>query len=356
MANEDQMVKQWQNMAAGEAKPADAAAGAAPAGAPAGTPEKILDQKEIDSLLGAGGEAASRGTRALLDQSVVNYEKLPMLEVVYDKFERILSTSLRQYTADNVDVTIQGMSSVRFGDYLNQLVLPAGIMVVNAAGLDDYVLLVYESALIYAVVDVMLGGRKARPVPIAGRQFTAIERRIVDTLSDIVLRDLNEAFAPVAPVQFKAERLEVNPRFAVISQDTNVCIIVTVKINLEGREGKMQFCLPYATLEPIREQLLQQFMGEKFGQDNIWENHLSQELYHTTMKLDAVLDELTFPLSKVLEWRVGDTIALDAIPSSPVQLTCGSLTKLVGQMGRVLDCKAVQITHTITDINNQKNS
>ncbi|HEX2859344.1 MAG TPA: flagellar motor switch protein FliM [Alphaproteobacteria bacterium] len=339
--DEKEMLKQWQNMAAGEA-----------AAAPAATGEKILDQKEIDSL--TGGADANRGTRALLDQSVVNYEKLPMLEVVFDKFERVLSTSLRQYTADNVDVTVQGMSSVRFGDYLNQINLPAGIMVVNAVGLDDYVLLVYESSLIYAVVDVMLGGRKARPVPIAGRQFTAIERKIVDTLNDIVLRDLNEAFAPIAPVQFKNERMEVNPRFAVISQDTNVCIIVTVKCNLEGREGKMQFCLPYATLEPVREQLLQQFMGEKFGQDNIWENHLSQELYHTTMTFNAVLDEMQFPVDEVLNWKVGDTIMLDARPTSPIQLICGGVTKLVGHMGRALDSKAVRITHTITDVNNQK--
>jgi flagellar motor switch protein FliM len=349
-ASEEEMLKQWQGMAEGQPA-ADAATPAKP-----GETQKVLDQNEIDSLLGVGGDdgSSSRGTRALLDQSVVNYEKLPMLEVVFDKFERVLSTSLRQYTADNVDVTVMGMSSVRFGDYLNQIALPAGIMVVNAVGLEDYVLVVYESSLIYSVVDVMLGGRKARPIPIAGRQFTAIERKIVDTLNDMVLRDLNEAFAPIAPVQFKSERMEVNPRFAVISQDTNVCIIVTVKANLEGREGKMQFCLPYATLEPVREQLLQQFMGEKFGQDNIWENHLSQELFHTTMVFNAVLDEMKFPIEDVLQWKVGDTIVLDARPTSPVQLSCSGVTKLVGLMGRALDHKAVRITHTITDLNNQK--
>jgi flagellar motor switch protein FliM len=253
-----------------------------------------------------------------------------------------------------VDVTIVSMTSIRFGDYLNQIPLPAGIVVVNAVGLDDYVLLVYESDLIYAVVDVMLGGRKSKPLPVTGRSFTAIERKILDTLTEIALANLGEAFGPIAPVQFKAERMEVNPRFTVISQEANVAILVTVRVNLEGREGKMQFCLPYATLEPIREQLLQQFMGEKFGQDNIWENHLSQELYHTTMKMDAVLDTLTFSLSEVLEWRVGDTIMLDSRSHSPVQLACGGVVKLVGVMGRAMDYKAVRVTHTITDLNNLK--
>lgn len=354
--SEDELLKEWQNMAANDGQPGDDDMAAA---MKTGEPQKILDQGEIDALLGIDAGSASeknRGVRALLDQSVVNYEKLPMLEVIYDKFERVLSTSLRQYTADNVDVTIMNMTSVRFGDYLNQIPLPAGIVVVNAIGLEDYVLLVYESSLIYAVVDVMLGGRKSRQVSVAGRQFTAIERRILDTLTDIVLKDLGDSFGPVAPISFKAERMEVNPRFTVISQEANVAILVTVKVNLEGREGRMQFCLPYATLEPIREQLLQQFMGEKFGQDNIWENHLSQELYHTTMELDAVLDQMQFPLNDVLEWRVGDTIMLNARTNSPIRMECGGVVKLVGHMGKALDFKAVRISHNVTDLNNLKQS
>ena len=352
--SEEEMLKQWQNMAAAEGgNQAETAAANAMEG------QKILDQNEIDSLLGINKDEQNRGGRgikALIDQSVVNYEKLPMLEVVFDKFERVLSTSLRQYTADNVDVTIMNMTSVRFGDYLNQIPLPAGIVVVNAVGLDDYVLLVYESNLIYAVVDVMLGGRNSRPLPVSGRTFTAIERKILDTLTDIVLRDLSEAFGPIAPIQFKSERMEVNPRFTMISQEANVAILVTVKVNLEGREGKMQFCLPYATLEPVREQLLQQFMGEKFGQDNIWETHLSQELYHTTVRLDAVLDELTFSLNEVLEWKIGDTIMLNAREFTPVKLECGSVLKMTGSMGRALDFKAVKVVHNITDLNNLKQS
>lgn len=260
---EEELLAEWQNMASGAEGGGDVGVGE--------VGQKILDQNEIDSLLGVNKDAGpnNRGVKALLDQSVVNYEKLPMLERVFDQFERFLSTSLRHFTADNVDVTIVSITSARFGDYLNQIPLPAGLVVVNAIGLDDYIMLVYESQLIYSVVDVLLGGRKARPVPIVGRQFTTIERRIVDNLTEIVLRDLTNSFAPVSPVQFKMERMEVNPRFALISQETNVAIVVTVRVNLEGREGQMQFCLPYATLEPIREQLLQQFMGEKFGQDNI---------------------------------------------------------------------------------------
>ena len=110
--------------------------------------ERILDQDEIDSLLGVdsgAGSVENAGIRQLVNSSVISYEKLPMLGVIFDRFERLMSTSLRQFTADKVDIVIEDISSVRFGDYVNTIPLPAGISVVNAEGLGGYMLLVYES-------------------------------------------------------------------------------------------------------------------------------------------------------------------------------------------------------------------
>lgn len=352
--SEEELLSEWQDMASEEGGD-DEGGDINEAIASETHVERILDQQEIDSLLGidSSDESNARGIRALLDSNVVNYERLPMLDIIFDKFERFLSTSLRHFTADNVDISVDNITSVRFGDFLNSVPLPAGIAVVNAVGLDDYILLIYESRLIYAVVDILLGGRKARPTRIEGRNFTTIERRIMDNLSDVVLSDLSEAFAPVAPIQFTAERMEVNPRFANITRDGNAAILVTIRVSLEERDGVMQFCLPYATLEPVREQLLQQFMGEKFGQDNIWENHLSQELYHTGVDLSAVIDEQEFSLKDVLKWRVGDTVHFTTRQTSPLKLKSGGVTKLVGKMGKIDDRKAIKITKNVVDINNE---
>jgi flagellar motor switch protein FliM len=340
---EAEMLAEWQNMAAD-----------AQGAAPAVDTTKILDQNEIDSLLGVGKSGpVTRGVRALVDTNIVNYEKLPMLEVIFDKFERFLSTSLRQFTADNVDISIMNMTSVRFGEYLNNVALPAGLLVVNVKGLDDYILIVYEPQLVFSVVDVLLGGRKAKPARGENRAFSTIERKLLDNFTTIILHDLGEAFAPVSPVQFIPERMEMNPRFAMITREKNACILVTVRISLEEREGLVYFCIPYATLEPIRDQLLQQFMGEKAGQDNIWETHLSQELYHTNVPMFAVMDELKLPLGQVLNWKLGDTVVLNAKPTSPVRLDCGTITKLVGRMGKVDQNKAVRVTRTVTEMNNE---
>lgn len=345
---EDELLNEWMNMASGEG---DAAA-AAP------VDDKILNQNEIDSLLGVDNDEDSGrtgGTRILVNNSIISYERLPLLEIVFDRFERLMSTSLRQFTADNVDISIENMTSVRYGEYMDSIPLPAGLVVVNARGLDDYILLAYESRLIYAIVDILLGGRKARPARIEGRNFTTIERKIVEKLSQVVLQGLAEAFAPVAPITFEFDRMESNPRFATVTREGNACILITVRVNLEERDGIMQFCLPYATLEPIRDQLLQQFMGEKFGHDNIWENHLAKELYATKTKIRAVLDEQTHMLSEVLNWRLGDTIIFNAKQGAPVKIKMGTQTKMVGMMGRADNNLAVKITQNIADVNDRRN-
>ena len=352
--SEDELLNEWMNMA-GEDGDEEGEEGGGDGAAP--LDDRILDQGEIDSLLGVdeGDDAkAQGGVRVLLDSSIISYERLPLLEVIFDRFERLMSTSLRQFTADNVDISVENMTSVRFGEYLESVPLPAGLVVVNARGLDDYILLTYESRLIYAVVDVLLGGRKAKPAKIEGRNFTTIERQIIGKLSDVILKGLSDAFSPVAPINFEADRMETNPRFAPVTREGNACILVTVRINLEERDGIMQFCMPYATLEPIRDQLLQQSMGEKFGHDNIWENHLAQELHATKTNMKCVMGEQMHQLSEVLNWRLGDTIVFNIKQGDPIDIKFGETTKLIGAMGRADNKLAVKILKNIADVNEEQ--
>jgi flagellar motor switch protein FliM len=119
--------------------------------------------------------------------------------------------------------------------------------------------------------------------------------------------------------------------------------MVKLRVDMEDRGGRLELLLPYATLEPIRKLLLQQFMGEKFGRDNIWESHLAGELWNTSLKVEAVLDELQVPLRRALEMKVGDTWLLDAPVDGPVQLKCGAVALTKGRMGRIGHKMAVRV-------------
>jgi flagellar motor switch protein FliM len=315
--------------------------------------ERILNQDEIDSLLGFGlGEednSSRTGVRAIINSALVSYERLPMLEIVFDRLVRLMTTSLRNFTSDNVEVSLDQISSVRFGDYLNSIPLPAIIAVFRAQQLDNFGLATVDSALIYSIVDVLLGGRRGGAATrVEGRPYTTIERTLVTRMIEVVLNDARQAFAPLTPVDFTLDRIETNPRFAAIARPPNAAIIVKLRIDMEDRGGKLELLLPYATLEPIRKMLLQQFMGEKFGRDNIWEGHLAGELWATKLEVRAVLDEHKEPLSKILDLKVGDTLMLDVPPDGPVALKCGAVDLSTGRVGRMGHSLAVRVEKPIS--------
>lgn len=301
--------------------------------------ERVLNQDEIDSLLGfdlGDDDGAERsGIRAIINSALVSYERLPMLEIVFDRLVRLMTTSLRNFTSDNVEVSLDNISSIRFGDYLNSIPLPAILAVFRAEELDNYGLLTVDSNLIYSIVDVLLGGRRGTAaLRIEGRPYTTIERVLVQRMVEVILADAQAAFEPLTPVSFALDRLETNPRFAAIARPANAAILVKLRIDMEDRGGRVELLLPYSTLEPIRKLLLQQFMGEKFGRDNIWEGHLATELWTTDTEVRVVLDEQQAPLSTVLDLKVGDTFMLNATPDSEVSIRCGVIPVTTGRMGR----------------------
>jgi len=315
-------------------------------------PARVLNQAEIDSLLGfdegGGGGEQRTGMQRIISSGLVSYERLPMLEIVFDRLVRIMSTSLRNFTSDNVEVGIDNILSLRFGDYLNSIPLPAMLAVFKAEEWDNYGLMVVDSAMIYSIVDVLLGGRRGTAaMRIEGRPYTTIERTLVERLIQVVLADLSASFDPLCPVTFRFERLEVNPRFATINRLSNAAVLARLRIDMEDRGGRLELLLPYATLEPVRELLLQQFMGEKFGRDSIWETHLAEELWNTDVELEAVLDEQIMRLADVMALTPGTRILLNTGPGALVQLRCGTVPLFEGRVGRRKSHVAVRIEHDV---------
>ena len=311
--------------------------------------ERILNQDEIDSLLGfdlSDEEAGERtGIRAIINSALVSYERLPMLEIVFDRLVRLMTTSLRNFTSDNVEVSLDNISSIRFGDYLNSIPLPAILSVFRAEELNNYGLLTVDSNLIYSIVDVLLGGRRGTAaMRIEGRPYTTIETNLVKRLVEVVLADAEQAFRPLSPVTFSIDRLETNPRFAAISRPANAAILVRLRIDMEDRGGNIELLLPYATIEPIRSVLLQMFMGEMFGRDPIWEGHFATEVAQAQISVDAVLYEAEIPLKQQMMLKIGDTLPLELRSDALVAVRCGSVTLTEGRMGRVGDRVAIRVT------------
>ena len=172
---------------------------------------------------------------------MVSYERLPMLEIVFDRLVRLMTTSLRNFTSDNVEVSLDRITSVRFGDYLNSIPLPAILAVFKAEEWENFGLATVNSSLIYSIIDVLLGGRRGQTtIRIEGRPYTTIETNLVKRMIEVVLADAELAFRPLSPVKFNIDRLETNPRFAAISRPANAAILVRLRIDMEDRGGTIE--------------------------------------------------------------------------------------------------------------------
>jgi flagellar motor switch protein FliM len=304
-----------------------------------------FDQASIDALFGGSESVAKKsGLKAVIESRVINHERLPMLEVVCEHLVRSFATSMRNLTSDAIDVSLEELTSIRFGEFMGRLELPAMIGVFNAVEWDNYGVITVESSLIYAVVDALLGGRRGGgPMRIEGRAFTTIETTLVSKMLKLALADLATAFEPIAQVDLVLERVETNPRFAAIAGPTNIAAVATFRVDMEGRGGKFSILLPYATIEPVRQKLLQGFMGQKVGRGNIWEEHMATELLQTEVSVDVVLGRKVLRLEDVRSFAVGQTIALNTAPDDALEIQSGGVLMGRAQIGQRRNNVAVRL-------------
>ena len=318
---------------------------AAPAGADGGG---AFDQADIDALFGDVGTAAPTrsGLRALVENDSVRQERLPMLEVICDRVLRSFATAMRNLTSDAIDASLDGVSSGRFGDLMNHAPLPAMFGVFRVPEWSDYGVIIVEPALIYSAVDALLGGGKTgeRQQRIEGRAFTPIETSLVGKLMQLALDELATSFASVAAISMPVERIETSPRFAAIAGPTTTTAVCTFGVEIEGKTGRFTVLLPYPCIEPVRDKLLQRFMGEKPGGDAGWSGHVERELRATPLDLGAQLTDREFGLNNVRGWKVGDVVPLGVGPDDPLTLLVEGVPLAAGLIGRKGGTAAVRLT------------
>ncbi len=310
--------------------------------------DAALGQSEIDDLFGisASDEAPIEGIYALLNSQYIRHRRLPVLEACFDRLVHALSKSLRNLTAGDIELSLADSNTVRFGNYIEEVPLPALISIFKVVEWADYGLINIDSGLIYSLIDVMLGGRRATSsLSVETRSFTAIESKLIERMILTTLEDMSAAFKPLSDVTFQLERMEANPTLVDIASPSNLAIIFTIDVNFSDRGGQIEILIPYATLEPMRDLLDQMFTGEKFGNDSIWEAHLTGQMLRADVDLEVTFGHQMVPLSKILSLEVGSTLTLRNKPGDPVTLRCGETAIMNADVGRIGDNIAVQIAN-----------
>jgi len=307
-----------------------------------------MAEEEVKDTESSAPSKPEKGIQAVIDRALSSYERLPMLEIVFDRLARALSSSFRNLTAESVDVEIKNLHSLRFGDYLNSVPTPLLLAVFKVAEWDNYGIIYADGNLIYSFMEVLFGGRKiGQPIKFEGKPFTVIEQMVFKQIVEVMLNELSAAFEALSPSTFIFERIENNPRFAAIARSGDPVIQLTFRIAMDTRQGQVSVLIPYATIEPVRELLTQVFVGDKFGKDPKWQRYFEEEIYNASLELEAVLGEKEASLLDIMKLKTGDTIILDVGPEDDIILQCADIKMLSGKLGSAGGNIAISLTGSL---------
>lgn len=315
---------------------------------------KILDQDEVDALLRglSGGEIEAENDILEDDSGVVVFDlsnqdriirgRMPVLEIINDRFARLASNAMANAMRKRADVNPISIDMSKFGDFMRSLPVPTSINIFKLDPLRGNAILVVDSRLVFAMVESFFGGAGSQP-KIEGRDFTPIEQAIINRVVRIALENMEESWQPVHEVHIELVRSEVNPQFAAIVPPSDVVVVVTFEVELENAIGSLIVCLPYATIEPIRSKLYAAFQTERLEIDHAWISRFRDRLMETPVDVGVTFGTTQLTGRQLLDLKVGDILLLDQDEDDLLTARIQGILKFLGQPGFVKGNKAFRV-------------
>jgi len=311
----------------------------------------ILSQDEIDALLHGVSSGDVDTESEDFDNDLTNYDfasqdrivrgRMPTLEMINERFARFFRVSLFNKIRRSAEISVEGVQMMKFVEYVHGLYLPTSLNMIRMAPLRGTGLFVFDPKLVYIVVDNYFGGSGRFHTKIEGREFTPTELRIVESILDRVFEDMKEAWAPVLEVDYEFLNSEVNPQFANIVSPSEVVVVSTFNIELDGGGGEMHIVFPYLMLEPIRELLDAGVLSDSVEMDDRWSQALREEILDAKLEVSSSLTSAKLTLRDVKDLEVGDVIPIE-IPEN-VTMTASSVPVFYCEYGVHAGKKSLKI-------------
>ncbi len=316
--------------------------------------EKILDQAEIDALL-HGVDTGAVNTDPPPDPGeVIAYDfanqmrivrgRMPTLEMINERFARLYRVSLYNLLRRAPEVGIGPIQIKKFSEFVHTLHVPTSLNLVRLNPLRGTALIVLDSTLVFAVVDNFFGGN-GRHAKIEGREFTATEQRIIQLALRSVFADLHEAWSHIAEIRAEYLQSEINPQFANIVSPSEIVVVSSFHIELDGHGGTLYITMPYAMIEPLREILDSGVASDRMDRDERWMQSLREELEDAELAVTTLVGRTSLSLAELLNLKPGDILPCDF--SGQVTLIAEDMPVFRGTLGTSRGNQAVRIEERI---------
>ncbi|VAX22314.1 Flagellar motor switch protein FliM [hydrothermal vent metagenome] len=320
---------------------------------------QVLSQEEVDALLRGvtDGEIETEAEEIVDDSGIVPYDlttqeriirgRMPTLDIINQRFSRLFRNSLSASLRKALDISTVSTDTVKFGEFVKSLPVPASLHIFKIEPLRGFALLVAESKLVFALVDTFFGGTGEAKMKIEGRDFTIIEQRMIKKVVLMVLEDMETAWKPVHNVTMSFVRSEVNPQFAAIVPPTDVVVVVMFEVELDQISGTLTVCLPYSTIEPIIGKLRAGFQSDQLEVDQAWIKRLKERLKEASVEVVVEMGQTTLTGGQFMDIKIGDVIALDTDTDDEMVVMVEGVPKFKGKPGVIKGNKAIKISTVI---------
>lgn len=282
--------------------------------------ETFLSQEEVDALLkGVTGEnedtQVSEDVTGIRPYNLATQERIvrgrmPTLEIINERFARLLRIGLFNFLHRSSEVSIGPVRVHKYSEFIRNLVVPTNLNLVHIKPLRGTALMVFDPNLVFLLVDNLFGGDGRFHTRVEGRDFTQTEQRIILRILNIVFETYAKSWEPVYPVEFEYIRSEMNTQFANIATPNEVVVATTFTIELGPVSGEMHFCMPYSMIEPIRDVLTSSLQGETLEMDKRWIRLMTQQIQIAEVEIIADLGTANATLGEILNMKVGDVLPL----------------------------------------------
>lgn len=320
--------------------------------------EKILSQEEVNALLRgvSTGEVETKAKEAdksgirpydLTNQDRIIRGRMPSLETINERFSRFFQASLTASLKKTVTFSPSAPEVMKFGEFLKKLPLPSNINLIRMEPLRGYSIFAMDTRLVYLLVDLFFGGTGTLHVKPEGRDFTAIEMRIIRKVVDMALSDLERSYRPVHQVNIQYSRSEINPQFATIVAPTEIVISINFKLEIDTEIRDIYLCLPYSTIEPIKDKLYAGFQSDQLDAGQSWIPALKNLLCGCRVPVEAELGMANVRIEDLFNLKVGDILLLEKGISEPLIAKIYGVPKFKGHPGIYKGNQAFQISSLI---------
>ena len=319
----------------------------------------VLSQNEVDALLKgiSGGEFdvddADHGDG---DEEIIPYDltsqdriirgRMPTLEIIHDRFVRMFRLTLSSALRKVVDISVRSTELIKFGEFLKTLPVPSSLNLFRMTPLRGNAIMVLETRLVFTLIDLFFGGTGELEVKAEGRDFSAIEQRMIKRVVISALEDLQQSWRPVFPVQITYTRSEVNPQFVAIVPHSEV-VVVTFDVEMGRAPMSVTFCIPYSMIEPIRAKLNAGFQSDQNEVDTTWLNRFRTNLQGAKVEVIAELGRTEMPVRKFLDLKEGDIVQLEQEVDNPLEVTVEGITKFKGFQGSYKGHQAIKVSELV---------